>query len=79
MSGLVAVLPGPADWSSSAILIQYTKRKSPVLLGAAVFPLAAAAALYAMPRGPQYKSELLAVYFILQVFQCITAIIFSWT
>ncbi|RSH85337.1 hypothetical protein EHS25_004733 [Saitozyma podzolica] len=62
----------------SAILIQYTKRKSPVLLGAAAFPLAAAAALYAMPRGTQYKSQLLAVYFILQVFQCITAIIFSW-
>ncbi|RSH80114.1 hypothetical protein EHS25_007316 [Saitozyma podzolica] len=63
----------------SALLVQYTKRKSPVLLGVTVFPLAAAAALYALPRGPQYKSELLAVYFILQVFQCITAIIFSWT
>lgn len=55
-----------------------TKRKMPTLLGASIFPLAAAAALYAMPRGTQYKQQLLAVYFILQVFQCITAIIFSW-
>jgi hypothetical protein len=78
-AGVFVCSRGPADWSSSALLVQYTKRKSPVLLGVTVFPLAAAAALYALPRGPQYKSELLAVYFILQVFQCITAIIFSWT
>lgn len=45
---------------------------------AVLFPLAGAASLYALPRGPEHKSELLAVYFILQVFQCITPIIFSW-
>lgn len=43
-----------------------------------MFPLAGAAALHALPRGPEYKSKLLAVYFILQVFQCITPIVFSW-
>lgn len=56
----------------------YTKRKTPVLLVAVLFPLAGAAALFALPRGPEHKSELLAVYFILQVFQCITPLVFSW-
>jgi uncharacterized membrane protein YciS (DUF1049 family) len=43
-----------------------------------MFPLAGAASLYALPQGPEHKSELLAVFFILQVFQCITPLIFSW-
>jgi hypothetical protein len=51
----------------------------PVLLGVTCFPLAAAAALYALPRGDEYKSQLLAVYFILQVFQPVTPVLFSWT
>jgi uncharacterized membrane protein YciS (DUF1049 family) len=62
----------------SATAVLYSKRKTPVLLVAIMFPLAAAAALYALPRGAEYKSELLAVYFILQVYQCITPIVFSW-
>ncbi|ORY27751.1 major facilitator superfamily domain-containing protein [Naematelia encephala] len=62
----------------SALAMQYSKLKSPTLLIAAAFPLAAAAALYALPRGIQYKHELLAVFFLLQVYQCITAIVFSW-
>ena len=63
---------------SSATAVVYSKRKTPVLLVALLFPLAGAASLYALPRGPEHKSELLAVYFILQVFQCITPLIFSW-
>jgi hypothetical protein len=62
----------------SATAVVYSKRKTPVLLVALLFPLAGAASLYALPRGPEHKSELLAVYFILQVFQCITPLIFSW-
>ena len=54
------------------------KKKSPVLLGVTAIPLACAAALYALPRGTQYTSPLLGVYFLLQTFAPITAIIFSW-
>jgi len=31
-----------------------------------------------MPRGNEYKQSLLAVYFILQVYQSITPVVFSW-
>jgi hypothetical protein len=63
----------------AAYIVTITKRKMPVLLGISLFPVAGAAALYALPRGDQYKQQLLAVYFILQIFQPITPIIFSWT
>jgi hypothetical protein len=63
----------------AAYIVTITKRKMPVLLGVTCFPLAAAAALYALPRGDEYKSQLLAVYFILQVFQPVTPVLFSWT
>nr|XP_019050758.1 hypothetical protein I302_01200 [Kwoniella bestiolae CBS 10118]OCF29688.1 hypothetical protein I302_01200 [Kwoniella bestiolae CBS 10118] len=62
----------------SALAVTYTKRKFPVLLVASAFPLAAAAALYTLPRGAEHKSQLLGVYFILQVYQCISPIFFSW-
>ncbi|WWC96612.1 hypothetical protein V866_003482 [Kwoniella sp. B9012] len=62
----------------SALAVTYTKRKFPVLLVASAFPLAAAAALFALPRGAEHKSKLLGVYFILQVYQCISPIFFSW-
>ena len=62
----------------SALAMTYTKTKAPVLFVVSLFPLAAAAAFYVLPRGAQYKTPLLTVYFILQVFQCITAVIFSW-
>lgn len=63
----------------SAFAITKTKYKTPVLFIVSLFPLAAAVALYELPRGNAYKHELLAVYFILTVYQCITPIIFSWT
>lgn len=63
---------------SAAYFVQHTKRKSPILLGIICFPVAAAAALYALPRGDEYRRQLLAVYFILQIFQPLTPIIFSW-
>lgn len=63
----------------AAYVVTITKRKMPVLLGITCFPLAAAAALYALPRGDEYRSQLLAVYFILQCFQPVTPVIFSWT
>jgi len=63
----------------AAYLVTISKRKMPVLLGVTCFPLAAAAALYALPRGAEYRSQLLAVYFILQIFQPVTPILFSWT
>jgi hypothetical protein len=53
-----------------------------VLLVILIFPIAAAATLYAMPRDPddfELNRQLLAVYFILQIFQPITPILFSWT
>lgn len=63
----------------AAYVVTITKRKMPVLLGVTCFPLAAAAALYALPRGDEYRSQLLAVYFLLQCFQPVTPVIFSWT
>jgi len=64
----------------SATIIMKTKRKAPVALVAALFPLAGAAALFALPHTPiaAVKSKLLAVFYLLQVYQCITPIIFSW-
>ncbi|WRT66019.1 uncharacterized protein IL334_002970 [Kwoniella shivajii] len=62
----------------SAVAVTYSKRKLPILLITSAFPLAAAAALYTLPRGVEHKSTLLGVYFILQVYQCITPMFFSW-
>lgn len=62
----------------AAFAVQTSKRKSPIILIILIFPVAAAAALYALPRGPEWTQRLLAVYFILQIFQPITPIIFSW-
>ena len=64
--------------SSAAYAAQRFKVKGPVILGILIFPVAAAAALYAMPRGQQYTNQLLAIYFILQIFQPLTPLIFSW-
>lgn len=63
---------------SSALAVQHSKRKFPVILIASAFPLAGAAAMFALPRGDQYKSQLLAVYFLLTVYQCISPLYFSW-
>jgi predicted MFS family arabinose efflux permease len=63
----------------AAYAVQNTKRKSPIILGILVFPIAGAAGLYAIPREARYNNALLAVYFILQIFQPITPVIFSWT
>lgn len=68
----------PCLLDSSAAAVTRFKYKAPILLIVLCFPLAAAAALYALPRGDEYKSKLLAVYFILQVFQCVSPIVFSW-
>ncbi|KAL7420650.1 hypothetical protein Q5752_004601 [Cryptotrichosporon argae] len=79
---LYNMIPGAVAITSNivtALVITKTKYKSPVLFVASLFPLAAAAALYKMPRGVAYKNELLAVYFVLQVYQCITPIIFTWS
>ncbi|WWC88220.1 uncharacterized protein L201_003125 [Kwoniella dendrophila CBS 6074] len=78
---LYNMIPGAIGIASnilSALAVVYLKRKLPVLLVASAFPLAAAAALYTLPRGTQHKSQLLGVYFILQVYQCISPLIFSW-
>ena len=62
---------------SAAYFVQQYKRKAPVLLVILMFPVAAAAALYALPR--DNNQALMAVYFILQIFQPLTPIVFSWT
>ena len=62
----------------TAFVITKTKLKSPVLFVVSLFPLAAAIALDLLPRGAAHKHKLLTVYFILQVFQCITPILFTW-
>ena len=75
------MIPGPIQIAANiitALIIQYTKYKAPVLLGVSLFPLAAAGALYGMPRGTQYTNQLLGVYYVLQIFAPITSIIFSW-
>lgn len=79
---LYNMIPGAIGIVSNIIaayLVTITKRKMPVLLGVTIFPLAGAAALYALPRGTEWNRKLLAVYFILQIFQPITPIVFSWT
>lgn len=62
----------------SAVIVQHTKYKAPTLFVASLFPLAGAAALYVLPRGNEHRQSLLATYFILNVYQCISPIIFSW-
>ena len=64
----------------TAYLVMISKRKSPILFVASLFPLAAAVGLYKLPRTGTHTNNqsLLAVYFILQVYQCITPIIFTW-
>jgi hypothetical protein len=62
----------------SALAMQYTKTKAPVLFIVSLFPLAAAGGLYGLPKTPEWKSSNLAVYMILQVFQCMCPIVFSW-
>lgn len=49
-----------------------------MLLGILIFPVAAAASLYTIPRSDDNNQALLAVYFILQIFQPLTPICFSW-
>jgi cytochrome bd-type quinol oxidase subunit 1 len=61
----------------AAYFVQQYKRKAPVLLAVLIFPVAAAAALYTLPRADN-NQELMAVYFILQIFQPLTPILFSW-
>jgi len=65
----------------TAFLIMKTRYKSPILFVASLFPLAGAIGLARLPRTGTASSNhsLLAVFFILQVFQCITPIIFTWT
>ncbi|WOO82425.1 putative transporter [Vanrija pseudolonga] len=63
---------------TTALIIQHTKYKAPVVFVASLFPLAGAAALFTLPHTTDHKSKLLAVYFILQVYQCITPIVYSW-
>ncbi len=65
----------------TAYLIQITKVKSPILFTVSLFPLAGAIGLYTIKHTgtAQNNRSLLAVYFILQVFQCITPIIFTWS
>ncbi len=78
---LYNMIPGAITIVSNlitAVCMQQFKMKSPVAFVASLFPLAGAAALYALPRGAEYRSQLLAVYFILQVYGCITSVIFSW-
>ncbi|ORY33755.1 allantoate permease [Naematelia encephala] len=79
---LYNMIPGAISIVSNigtAFLIMKFKRKSPILFIVSLFPLAAAVALYKLPRGNEHRHSLLAVFFILQVYQCITPIIFSWT
>ncbi|WWD17737.1 hypothetical protein CI109_102178 [Kwoniella shandongensis] len=62
----------------SAYAVMHFKRKSIVLFVVSLFPLAGASALYALPHTTENKHTLLAVYFILQVYNCVTSLIFSW-
>jgi predicted MFS family arabinose efflux permease len=63
----------------AAYAVQKFKRKSPIMLIIMAFPIAGAAALYALPRTAENQKSLLAVYFIFQIYQPITPIIMSWT
>jgi MFS family permease len=79
---LFNMIPGPIQIAANLItayVVQKTKYKAPVLLVVTLFPLAAAAALFAMPRGAQYTNKLLGVYYVLQIFAPITSLIFTWT
>ncbi|KAK4688417.1 MFS transporter, ACS family, allantoate permease, partial [Tremellales sp. Uapishka_1] len=63
----------------SAWAITYFKIKSVVFFIVCLFPLAGAGALFALPRGKAHTQSLLGAYFVLNCYQCITAIIFSWS
>jgi hypothetical protein len=58
--------------------IQYFKIKSAVIFVVTLFPLAGAAALYVLPRGDEYKHQLLAVFFIIQIMGCLSPCFFTW-
>ncbi|KAK8866061.1 hypothetical protein IAR55_001212 [Kwoniella newhampshirensis] len=62
----------------SAYAVMHFQRKSIILFVVSLFPLGGAAALYALPHTTENKHKLLAVYFILQVYNCVTGLIFSW-
>lgn len=71
---LYNMIPGGISIVSNllaAFIIMKIKYKSPVLFVVSLFPLAGAAGLWALPHDPSHKSSLLAVYFILNVYQAI--------
>lgn len=82
---LFNMIPGPIGIVANLIAAYFAqkyKRKAPVILGVLLVPVAAAAALYAMPREEgniELNRQLLAIYFILQIFQPLTPVVFSWT
>ncbi|WVQ82643.1 hypothetical protein IAT38_004775 [Cryptococcus sp. DSM 104549] len=63
----------------SAWAITHFQIKSVVLFIVSLFPLAGAAGLYALPHTAENQKKLLAIYFILQVYQSVTGVIFSWS
>lgn len=65
--------------NSAAYAAQYFRKESPVIAGVLIFPVAAAAALWILPKTKDYASSNLAVYFILQGFQPLTPLVFTWT
>lgn len=78
---LYNMIPGGISIVSNivaALIIMKIKYKSPVLFVVSLFPLAGAAGLWTLPHDESHKRSLLAVYFILNVYQCITPIVFSW-
>lgn len=78
VANLMWVDPFDLTDRSAAYFAQRYKKKAPVLLVVLLFPVAAAAALYTIPRDGTTNQELLAVYFILQIFQPLTPLLFSW-
>ncbi|KAJ7282799.1 MFS general substrate transporter [Mycena rebaudengoi] len=55
------------------------KLKGPVLLALTLPPIAGAAALLHLPRGPSHKGPLLAAYYIVSFYPGISPLIYTWS
>ncbi|KAJ8087662.1 hypothetical protein PM082_006497 [Marasmius tenuissimus] len=62
-----------------ALISTKTKLKWPVILGLSIPPIAGAAALLKLGRGPEYRGALLGCYYVLSFFTGLQPMLYSWS
>ncbi|KAH8102676.1 MFS general substrate transporter [Cristinia sonorae] len=62
-----------AAWISTRL-----KLKWPVIFGLCLPPIAGAAGIYALGRGPEYRNRLLGCYYVLSLFIGLQPMLYSW-